>query len=222
MTQFNKIAYFGKLPPGTLKSLSATALRVLMMLYHFSDKEGDNAFPGVAQLARKCAVSESTVKDALKRLKQAGCIEQVSRGGRAGDGRKWASNFSLRVPSTSGESDLDTEAQCPELDSSTSESDFSTSGSEMSTSDSEVFQRPDLPFQGPENRPPSKDVTTKHVTPNYGSTQPSTSEPVALSRIPHCPGCNKPIFNPDYSPTELCNWCISLSRFKSMDEELAL
>ena len=146
------------------------------MLYDCSDGNGKNAYPGVPKLARKCGVSESSVKEGLKLLRQTGCIERVSPGGRAGDGSHWAAKYSLCIPASGArESDAETESQEPE-----------TLASGAGNGEP---QEPDLPSQEPENRPPPNPVP-----PNPEKTNPEASKRVVASGDQlTCADCHKPI-----------------------------
>jgi Helix-turn-helix domain len=98
--EFNKIAYFKslrgvKLPDG--------AVRVLAILFSYSDPDGGGIRPGVTRLAGDCCMDERSVRRHLTLLADRGFIRQESRGGRSGDGRTRASTYRLCVPDSTGQ-----------------------------------------------------------------------------------------------------------------------
>jgi hypothetical protein len=44
MTKFNKIAYFGQIPPKVMKKLTKSAAVVLMLIYDYSNGDGGEAY----------------------------------------------------------------------------------------------------------------------------------------------------------------------------------
>src|SRR5437879_4550532 len=110
MAKFNKIAYFREIPPETMRSLSAGALRVLIIMYDKSRADGSSVYLGVTKLAERTGMAESSVKAGLKQLREFDLIRQDSPGGRSGDGKHWAANYSLQVPSGSQESATEEES----------------------------------------------------------------------------------------------------------------
>lgn len=210
MTTFNKIAYFGQIPPEVMKQLNKTACKVLMLIYHYSDANGEEAYPGIDRLARDCATPQSSINNALRQLRELGCIEQVSRGGRAGDGRKWASNYRLRVPvSTSGELEMESASQPPKTD-------ISISNSEMSISNFDVSTSGELDTTKPTNTKPTNTSAAVNkpnhqlAAASYVSKDPpsgSQEEQEQTEPLPRCAGCNRPVFEP-WKP-KYCNLCRS-------------
>lgn len=102
--RFNKIAYFkslrgAKLPDG--------AVRVLAILYSYSDAGGGSIRPGIKRLAEDCCMGESTVSRHLALLRACGFLEQEYRGGRRGDGQPRASGYRLAIPSTAHQREVD-------------------------------------------------------------------------------------------------------------------
>jgi hypothetical protein len=95
--QFSKLDYLRDLRGA---KMNPSAYRVLVTVLTYARKDGDKAYPSVATLMDDCALSESTVKRALKYLYSAGWLRQEKRGRRGSDGVGWASEYSLTRPST--------------------------------------------------------------------------------------------------------------------------
>ncbi|MCV7223152.1 helix-turn-helix domain-containing protein [Mycolicibacterium elephantis] len=89
---FDKFDYVRKL---RRVAMSAGAYRVLItLLLTYSDRDGQNAFPGVGRLAEDCCMSERSVISHLKWLRERGYLRQETRGRKHGG----ASVYSLAWP----------------------------------------------------------------------------------------------------------------------------
>jgi Helix-turn-helix domain len=145
MNQWNKLQYFGSLPPETMKALTSSACRVLMKLYHYSDGDGGEAYPGLERLARERGISKSSTSAALDLLQELHCVEQIERGGRAGNGVKRASKYQLIAPvSTSEDSEVENESQHLDFESQHPDMESQHPDPTVSTSEDSVPTKPYL------------------------------------------------------------------------------
>tara|TARA_R100000426_G_scaffold28169_2_gene23488 strand:- start:155 stop:895 length:741 start_codon:yes stop_codon:yes gene_type:complete len=72
--------YFSIIPEWLIESnISDNALRVYSALYRFADKDDGSCWPSIATIGRKCNKSTSSVKRAIKELKDHGAIEVKER-----------------------------------------------------------------------------------------------------------------------------------------------
>jgi len=72
--------YFSIVPEWLIESnVSDNALRVYTALYRYADKDNGTCWPSIATIGKKCNKSTSSVKRALKELKQIGAIEIQER-----------------------------------------------------------------------------------------------------------------------------------------------
>jgi hypothetical protein len=78
--------------------LGAPTKSVAAHLAQYADRDGTRVRPGVARLVAVTELSERSVHAALKKLRHFGLIEQVNKGGRAGDGRAYATVYRLTIP----------------------------------------------------------------------------------------------------------------------------
>lgn len=67
--------------------LGSTQKVVAMMLANYADADGSRVYPGIARLVFECELTYSTIKTALRKLRQAGLIEKVGRRGDADEYR---------------------------------------------------------------------------------------------------------------------------------------
>lgn len=74
-------------------------LLVLLTLGTYMDNNGERARPAVTTLAAKTGLHPGTISRHLKAARSAGWLEQVSRGGRRGDGVAVTSLYRATVPS---------------------------------------------------------------------------------------------------------------------------
>lgn len=94
MPKFSKLAYLRLLQNA---GLTHAQYRILVTILTYSDRDGMNAHPGFANLAKECKMSKGTVSKGITALKRAGWLWESARGIR-GDGSPSASVFELRVP----------------------------------------------------------------------------------------------------------------------------
>ncbi|MCV7229097.1 helix-turn-helix domain-containing protein [Mycolicibacterium komossense] len=132
MSSFDKFAYLKKLGGYATGSddragadISANEFRVLVTLLNYANgSDGASAYPGVDKLAANCRVSATTVKRCLNRLMEAGYIWKVKTGGRAGDGRCWATEYAFHTsPPISQAYGVHARSQQPELNVSGGQTD---------------------------------------------------------------------------------------------------
>lgn len=72
--------YFSIVPEWLIESnVSDNALRVYSALYRFADKDDGTCWPSIATIGAKCNKSSSSVKRAIKELKELGAIEVKER-----------------------------------------------------------------------------------------------------------------------------------------------
>lgn len=76
--------------------LTSTEYRVLLVLWTYSDGNLADAHPGKTRLAADACVSVSTVKNALRRLRELGYIVLTEEGGNA-IRRGWADKYRLTM-----------------------------------------------------------------------------------------------------------------------------
>lgn len=72
--------------------LGTSTYAVALTIASYADADGSKIYPGVARLAWECEVSYTTVKRALRLLRDAGLIERVKRGNRAAG---WSDRYRL-------------------------------------------------------------------------------------------------------------------------------
>lgn len=99
---FNKFTYLKSLHG---VDLTAPEFRVLVTLLNYTNQNGERAYPGIANLARDCCLSHSTVKRALRVLEEKGWLRKVSRGHGGGRGLRQqglASEYALSFPAALG------------------------------------------------------------------------------------------------------------------------
>ncbi len=83
---------------GDAKFPTANYYRVLMRVFDYSGPTGARAHPGNQRLAKECQMSVGTVKTVLRWLVEEGWLRLGQRGGRAGNGAHWASEYALSTP----------------------------------------------------------------------------------------------------------------------------
>ena len=72
--------YFSIVPEWLIESnVSGNALRVYSALYRFADKDDGTCWPSIATIGTKCNKSSSSIKRAIKELKDIGAIEVKER-----------------------------------------------------------------------------------------------------------------------------------------------
>jgi Helix-turn-helix domain len=94
---FNKLQYFA-CTIGV--EMTPTAARVLTMIFHYSDGNGRNAYPGIDRLAAECCAHRTSVIKALKELQKLGLIRVQA----PGKGRTHATVYALSTPVNSSAS----------------------------------------------------------------------------------------------------------------------
>jgi hypothetical protein len=94
--KFSKFEYLKNLSGAKMRG---SEFRVLIMLLNYANKDGNEAWPGVAKLAEDSDLSERQVRRCLTALHDARWIREVKRGRRGPNGDK-ASEWSF--PSTPG------------------------------------------------------------------------------------------------------------------------
>ena len=87
--------------------LASTHRHVAIGLSLYMSERGDSAHPGAARLARDCALHVATVRRILGELVEAGWLEVLEHGGRAGDRRR-TNVYRARLPEAG--------AQCGPID----------------------------------------------------------------------------------------------------------
>ncbi|SKU76428.1 Uncharacterised protein [Mycobacteroides abscessus subsp. massiliense] len=97
MWKFDKYAYLKALHG---VDIAPNQFRVLVTMLDYTNQDGERAFPGIEKLSADCCISRATVKRSLAALEGAGWLTKVSRGGRSGDGRNRASEYSISQPSS--------------------------------------------------------------------------------------------------------------------------
>lgn len=75
--------------------LTATQLYAATEAFNKADEHGRDIFLGYESLAATTGMGTASAKRALKSLCELGLIQRTARGGRSGDGRKWASSYEL-------------------------------------------------------------------------------------------------------------------------------
>lgn len=73
-------------------------MTVALAVHNYTNGDGTMSFAGADRISKDTGVSKSTVERGLKFLRDEGLIHLDRRGGRSGDGAKWASEYSLRIP----------------------------------------------------------------------------------------------------------------------------
>ncbi|WP_369815959.1 helix-turn-helix domain-containing protein [Mycobacterium sp. 852013-51886_SCH5428379] len=134
---------------------------VLLAVWDYSNADGTNAYAGVQRIAEDVGINERTVRRALQALCAAGWLRKESTGGRSGDGARWASVYSLTVPSQPDIDDTqpDTRDTQPDID-------------DMST--------------GPQTLPP--EPLPNPLTPDPDTSDPVAGDPAppaVVGRFPH-------------------------------------
>ena len=76
--------------------LTLAEYRVLITVWHYTDKDGQRAYASAARLAQDCRMAERTARRSLAGLVQKGFLHRVRRGGR--DAQPRASEYELRLP----------------------------------------------------------------------------------------------------------------------------
>ncbi|GAA4386401.1 MarR family transcriptional regulator [Tsukamurella soli] len=91
--KFNKYAWLKNTThaPG----ITGAQWYALIEVFNRSDAAGGNAYLSAEALARVSGLSERAARKALVTLVDRGVIVRVAKGGRAGDGRQWASTYAL-------------------------------------------------------------------------------------------------------------------------------
>lgn len=84
----------------TASDMDRTAKLVCVVIFNYSNGTGINAYPGPSLIARELGIDVRTVTRATKRLRDAGWITLVSRGGVI-DGKNMANKWRLSYPSKS-------------------------------------------------------------------------------------------------------------------------
>ena len=75
---FSKLSWFKRLRGA---GLNDAEFRVLVVLSTYTDKEGNQAFPGNTRLAAECGMQPRSIQRILQRLETKGWISQRHRGG---------------------------------------------------------------------------------------------------------------------------------------------
>jgi Helix-turn-helix domain len=170
---FDKFAYLKALRGARLQ---ASHFRVLVELWNRSDAKGERAFPGLAMLASDCVLSVSTVTRALNALQELGWIHQDLRGGRSGNGRAWASVYSLTIPDSAGHPCAIEDAQ-PPFTSALSVAHPCTFSSSPGTAQHVAGEPPSDPLTNPGSDPltnPGSDPLTNPAAPSAVSPSPQS------------------------------------------------